>query len=460
MRDATALLADMQAGRLRPSAATAECLQRIEQGDPPLRSFITVDNHGALAAAAALDQTSAMDKPLYGLPLGVKDLLATKDCRTTQGSVLFKDAVPERDDPLIARLRAAGAVIVGKTNTPEFGFGAHCLNRLAGPTANPHDLTCSSGGSSGGSAAAVAAGLVPAAIGTDFGGSVRTPAAFCGVVGFRPSPGRLAAPERGLAWDALPTAGFLTRSLRDARLLLHSLEASDADDPLSLRVWPPPLAPAAPRLAAPRLAASADLGVAPMAQSERDAFAAALKALGGATPAAPDCAGAIPAFETLRAAHIHHALAPLRDRYGDQLTETVRWNIARGDNISAADYLAAEQQRGALQRRFAAFFLQYDFLLLPSASVMPFTHDTGEVLEIDGQPLASVIDYLAITFIISLSGCPALSLPYWVPGRALPFGLQIVAAPGRDYDLLAFAETLESRPDFGYRAPPFFLGDF
>ncbi|WP_428248582.1 amidase [Ferrovibrio sp.] len=443
-----ALVASLQSGRRDAAALATDCLGRIAQGDGVLKSCISVNPAAATEARQA-------NGPLHGLPFGVKDLLATRGLRSTQGSALFQDMVPERDDPLIARAREAGAVILAKTNTPEFGFGAHCSNRLLSPTANPHDLARSSGGSSGGSAAAVAAGLLPAAIGTDFGGSVRTPAGFCGVVGFRPTPGRLAAPERPLAWDALPTAGFLTRSARDARMLLDALLRPDAHDPLSMRNWPAPGA-----IPSPRIAASEDLGVAPVAASERTALQAAAKAIGSVVQAHPDCSGAIEAFKVLRAAHIHQALSPLRDRFGEQLTETVRWNIARGDGLSAAEYLAAERQRGALHRRFLEFFARHDFLLLPAASIEPFRHDAGEVLEIDGQTLGSVIDYLAITFIISLSGCPALSLPYWPEGRALPFGLQIVAAPGADHALLDFAAGLEQQPGFGFRPPAFYMGDF
>ncbi len=448
MMDATDLVAALKAGRRDATHLAADCLGRIARGDGELKSCLTVNDAAPMEAARA-------GGPLHGLPLGVKDLLGTKGLCTTQGSILFKDMVPERDDPLIARARAAGAVIIAKTNTPEFGFGAHCTNYLLGPTATPHDLTRSSGGSSGGSAAAVAAGLLPAAIGTDFGGSVRTPASFCGIVGFRPTPGRLAAPERALAWDALPTAGFLTRSARDARLLLDVLSASDMRDPVSMRAWPAPGS-----LATTRIAASEDLGVAAVAGSERAALRSAASAISGTATAHPDCSGAIEAFKVLRAAHIHQALSPLRDRFGDQLTETVRWNIARGDALTAAEYLAAERQRGVLHRSFLEFFARYDFLLLPAASIEPFRHDAGEVLEIDGQALGSVIDYLAITFIISLSGCPALSLPYWPENRALPFGLQIVAAPGADHALLDFAASLEQRADFGFRPPAFYMGDF
>jgi len=400
-----------------------------------------------------LEESDPESLPLYGLPVAVKDLVPVADMPCTQGSLLYRDMLPAADAPLIARLRAKGAVFLGKTNTPEFGFGAHCLNRLAGPTATPHDLAYSSGGSSGGSAAAVAAGLAAAAIGTDYGGSVRTPAAFCGVVGFRPTPGRFAAPDRALAWDAGPTIGLLTRSVRDAALLFGHLSTSDPADPLSMRVWPEQKMPAKPRLAA-----SADLGVAPVAKAVRLDFASALAALGPAEMAAPDCSGAMEAFGILRAAHIHHALAPLREAHREKLTETVLWNIARGDGLSAERYLQAEAIRSLLHRRFLEFFRHFDFLLLPSAAVPPFRHGSGEVLEIDGRPLATPIDYLAITFIITLAGCPALSLPYWSPGATLPFGLQIVAAPGEDLALLDFAEKLEALPGFGFRPPPGFAG--
>jgi amidase len=437
--------------------AVALALDRCHAQDHRLHSFITL-SETALAEAARLDAEGPRGRSLFGLPLGVKDLLDTAGLRTTYGSLVTRDHVPQQDDLLVARAKAAGAVIFGKTNTPEFGFGALCANALCPSTANPHDLSLSSGGSSGGSAAAVAAGLVPAAIGTDFGGSVRTPAAFCGVVGFRPSAGLLPSPTRRLAWDSLPTAGTLTCSVADARLLFEALRGPDPRDPLSRQ------AASQSRGVLTRIAVSNDLGVAPMSSAIAQQFRMACIALQNRghllADLHPDCSTAMATFATLRAAHIHSNLSPLLAQHAEALAPTVRWNIARGEGLLAAEFLQAEAERSALYRRFIAFFEQHDVLLTPAASVPPFGVQSGEVTEIDGKPLGSPIDYLAITSIITLTGCPALSMPYWPPGAVLPIGVQIVAAPGRDQDLLDFAATLERIDGFGFRPPPLFAENF
>lgn len=455
--DATSQLTDIAAGRQTAVAATAASLRRAALSNPTLHAFITLSDT-ANATAAKLDTDGRRHRPLFGLPLAVKDLTDTAELRTTYGSLIYRDHIPTQDDIVVARARAAGAVIVGKTNTPEFGFGAQCRNLLCPATANPHDLSLSSGGSSGGSAAAVAAGIVPAALGTDFGGSVRMPAAFCGIIGFRPSAGHLPSTTRRLAWDAMSTIGFLTRSVRDAALLYEVLAGPDIRDPASPRMQSS--APMPTR----RVACSNDLGTAPMSQAMTDRFCAATAALleTGLTPHAahPDCSGAMASFATLRAAHIHSNLSSLRDQHGELLSPTVRWNISRGDGLSAAAYLQAEADRASLYRRFVSFFEQFDILIIPSAAVLPFSTDIDDVTEIDGRPLGSVIDYLAITAIITLTGCPALSLPYWPRGDVLPIGLQLIAAPGQDHKLLAFAAELERHADFRFRPPPLFRESF
>ena len=218
-------------------------LARIAAHDARLSAFITVDADGARRQADACDAASAPIGPLHGVPIAVKDLTDTRGLRTTYGSLLFQDHVPDQDELVVARLRRAGAVIIGKTNTPEFGFGAVCTNRLCGPTRNPFDVALTSGGSSGGSAVAVATGMAPLAHGTDFGGSVRTPASFCDVVSIRPTPGRIAAPARALGWDMLATHGLLARSVDDLELGLSACVGPDVRDPLSIgaephdRIW-------------------------------------------------------------------------------------------------------------------------------------------------------------------------------------------------------------------------------
>jgi amidase len=436
----------LHARRLRVSEVTDAALQRITALDQTLKAFVTVAGDSATETAARLDREGPRDRPLFGLPLAVKDLLDTAGLRTTHGSLAYETHVPSIDDIVVARARQAGAVVVGKTNTPEFGFGAVCSNALCGPTANPLDPRLTSGGSSGGSAVAVATGMAALALGTDYGGSVRVPAAFCGVVGFRPTPGRFPALGRQLASDALSTTGCLVRSARDARLLFEATEGPDERDPLSLRAWPP----RSPAPAQPRVAVTLDFGIAPISSAVRSAFYHAVAAIQSAvgnpvTHAYPDCTGARDSFGTMRAANIHFNLAPVRDALGARMSPTVRWNIERGDGISAATYLAAEAKRFEITARFVEFFKNYDFLVSPSAAILPFPHEAGEVLTIDGERLESLTDYFTVTFIISLVGCPAISIPFWPKGESLPIGLQLVAPPGADYPLLDFAEELEER---------------
>ena len=350
-------------------------LARITARDAELSAFMTVDADGARRQADACDATRAPVGPLHGLPIAVKDLTNTSGLRTTYGSLLFQNHVPDQDELIVARLRQAGAVIIGKTNTPEFGFGAVCTNRLCGPTRNPFDLALTSGGSSGGSAVAVASGMVPLAHGTDFGGSVRTPASFCDVASIRPTPGRIPVPARGLGWDMLATHGLLARSVDDLELGLSACVGPDILDPLSIRAEPQVEDPGTGR---PHLAVTPDFGVAPVAKEVRARFATACDALSDIADVeevSPDCGGAIEAFRTLRAAHIADSYgALLRDRRAE-LTPTVIWNIEAGGQLTAQDYLAAERRRTAIYRSFRDLMARKDFIVVPAASVFPWNND-------------------------------------------------------------------------------------
>jgi amidase len=420
-------------------------LDRIARLDSDFAAFVTVDADGARAEADRLDKLPRQQRGvLHGLPVAVKDLVDTAGLRTTSGSALFADHVPAADDLVVARLRQAGAVILGKTNTPEFGFGAICSNPLCGPTRNPFDRALTSGGSSGGSAVAVATGMAALAHGTDFGGSVRTPASFCGVTSIRPTPGTIPAPSRALGWDTLSTHGVIARTVMDCTLMLNAIAGADPDDPASR------LGGAPSPVDRPRLAMSADLGgVAPMSSACRERFAEVVAHLadtfGPIAAAAPDCRGAPAAFKTLRAAHIKHSYGHLADRFKGSLTPTVAWNIAQGDNISAADYLAAEAARTRLYRRFAKFFSGYDLLIMPAASVLPWPNEIPEVTAIDGHALPGILDYLTITSTISLVGFPVLTLPSPQASRhPLPFGVQVIARPGEEALLCAFGLRMEA----------------
>ena len=436
---------------MRATDKVEAALGRIAALDGALGAFLTVDAAGAREAAEQVD-SGAVTGPLSGLTTAIKDLTDTKGLRTTYGSLHFSHHVPQEDDLIVARLRAAGAIILGKTMTPEFGFGAICANRLQGPTANPWQYDLTSGGSSGGAAVAVAAGMVDFAHGTDFGGSVRTPAGFCGVASLRPTPGMLPNPRRARGYDMLATTGFLARDVAMLETVLAAIAGPHPLDPLSR-----PSPAGGPKSAAYniRLAATADFGIAPVASIVRARFEEAIAQLadtfGNVSPDHPDCHDAFPIFHTLRPAHIRRDYGSLPP---EALTETVRWWIARGAEISADAYLAAEAARTAYTRRFIRFFDRNDVLIAPSASVMPWPNAIPEVTEIDGVALETIVDYLAVTFAVTLAGCPVVTLPAPRGAHALPFGIQIIGPPWSDWQLLAIARRIEAEAGFAFVPPP------
>jgi amidase len=418
-------------------------LDRIAVLDSDLSAFITVNEHGARAEADRLDKVPLEKRGvLHGLPIAIKDLTDTGGIRTTYGSALFANHVPSRDDLVVSRLRNAGAVILGKSNTPEFGFGAICSNQLCGPTRNPFDHALTSGGSSGGSAVAVAAGMVALAHGTDFGGSVRTPASFCGVASIRPTPGSIPAPTRTLGWDSLATHGVMARNVADCALMLGVVTGTHPEDPTSRA------SSFTSQVRRPRIATSPDLGVAPMSVECRERFsevaADIARHFGPITSAAPDCKGSADTFKVLRSAHIEHSFGHLSGRFNEALTPTVEWNIAQGQNISAHDYLVAEAKRTILYRNFIKFFSEYDLLITPAASVLPWSNEIREITTIDGNALSSILDYLTITSTISLVGFPVLTIPAPQGSHLLPFGVQVIARPGEESLLVSFGRQLET----------------
>jgi amidase len=455
---ATKLARHLKRGSVSSETLTKACLARIDALDGQLRAFVTVDAERALAAARVADDLQAQggNLPLlHGLPVAIKDVTATKGLRTTQGSKLHASTVPSLDAESVARLRRAGAIILGKTNTPEFAFGAICTNALCGPTSNPWDTALSSGGSSGGSAVAVATGMVPLAQGTDFGGSVRTPASFCGIVGLRPTPGTIAEPERALGEARLATQGVLARSVDDALLMLRAMAGPHPLDPASRNMPRPP----DPDCTTPiRLAMSTSLGGAfAIDPWVRDRFHAACdtiqNTLGPLANASPDMTGGAEAFRTLRAAESWFKFGAMVEEHEDKLTPSYVWNVRQGRDIRAEDTLAAEATRTRILRNAVQFFDDHDVLLMPATSVPPFCNDGGEVMQIGTTKCDTIIDYLACTFLISLIGFPCLSLPTPVGRQSLPFGLQLVAPPGREALLWGVAKKLEAA-GFSHRSAP------
>jgi amidase len=447
-------------GQIRSVDAVNACFEQIDRLDDSLHAYITLDREKAIAAAEAADTEVQQGKildALHGVPIAIKDLTATKNLRTTYGSRLFQNHIPSHDDLCVARLRSAGAIILGKTNTPEFGMGAHCMNDLCGPTATPYDVSRSSGGSSGGSAVAVATGMAYLAHGTDMGGSVRTPASFCNIVGLRPAAGRIPRFPKPLPWDTLVTDGILARRVDDAALMLSAMAFYDPRDPASIAApsWPLPefSEEMCDRLSGQiRLGFSAGLGIAVIDSGVQRVFEGAIDRLTPlckqVTPTHPDCQGSQAIFETLRAGIVYKLHGHLLGKHSDHISSTVRWNIEQGKDLTADAYLQAEIDRGRLYQRFIEFFKTHDILATVAASVPPFAHDHGEILAINNTPLSNIIDYLAITYIITLTGLPAISIPCGWTASGLPVGMQLIGKPQREDDLLQFAYLLQERLGF------------
>jgi amidase len=447
-------------GAISAADLVGAALERIEALDGRLKAFMTVDEVGARRAASALDALPPSRRgPLHGLPIAFKDLIATAGVRTTYGSLVYADNVPKDNDLFVSRVLNAGGVTIGKTTTPEFGYGAICQNRLAGPTANPYDLTRTSGGSSGGSAVAVCTGMATIAHGTDFGGSCRMPASLSGIVGLRPTAGRVANPAKPLLWDDLNVHGILARNVEDVALLLSVVSGGDGADPTSLGREKFAIADFQPEpIAGLRIAVKLDLGSLPIDREVRPVLEMAVAKIaglyGGLEECGPDFSGAMDAFMRLRGSILYRALGHLIEAEREKLTPSVIWNIERGKEISADDFLKAEQERSRIWRNVAQFFRDHDIFICMTTSIAAFPNAQSDVLLIDGRPMASIIDYMAPTATMSLFGLPALSIPCGWTTSGLPVGLQIVCRPFAEDTLLRFAFTLQQNLGFAHRWPP------
>ncbi|MEP7269963.1 MAG: amidase [Acidobacteriota bacterium] len=437
-------------------------LERIECVNPTVNAIPTrVDDDLALESARKADELLSRGQtpgPLHGLPHAVKDLASTAGIRTTQGSRIYRDFIPETDDLFVERLKAAGAIIIGKTNVPEFGAGSHTYNEVFGATLNPYDLTKTSGGSSGGAAAALATGMVPLADGSDLGGSLRNPASFCNVVGFRPSPGRVPIYPTEMAWNTLAVVGPMGRTVRDAALLLSVMAGPDPRVPISIEETGASFNAALGRdLKGVRLAWSSNLGRYPVEPEVTEVCQRALpilESLGCVVEAAePDFTGADETFQTLRAWMFAQSRGEDLRRHRDLIKETVIWNVEKGMSLTGSDIARAETKRTELFQRVLSFMNGYDFLILPVSQVAPFPVETDWVRQINGIPMQSYIDWMASCYAITLTGLPAISVPCGFTADGLPVGLQIVGRHHRDYDVLQLAYAFEQATGYGRRRP-------
>jgi amidase len=426
-------------------------LAQIERVNPGLNAIVTLVADQAMARARLADEDLARGRavgPLHGLPIAHKDLQPTNGIRTTFGSPIYKEFVPSEDSLTVERLRLAGAIVVGKTNTPEFGAGSQTFNPVFGSTLNPYDRGKTCGGSSGGAAVALATGMLPIADGSDMGGSLRNPASFCGVVGLRPSPGRVPVWPVATAWSTLSVDGPMGRRVADVALMLSAMAGPDPRSPISL-------GEDGSRFAAPldrdftgvRVAWWNDLGGVPVDRRVRDivnAQRAVFESLGCIVEEAePDFTDFDAVFKTVRALAFLTGVAPRVEGHRDQVKETIRWEIERGERLTVAEIVWAETRRTELYHRMRQFLERYEFFVLPVSQVPPFDVNQPFITEIDGVAMETYIDWMKSCYYISIVGNPAISVPCGFTPEGLPVGLQIVGRHRDDWGLLQIAYAFE-----------------
>jgi Asp-tRNA(Asn)/Glu-tRNA(Gln) amidotransferase A subunit family amidase len=437
--------------KLSPVELLVSCLGRIEKTNRAVNAMVAMDAAAAMRRAKEIEQAIARGDDaglLAGLPIGVKDLQATAGLRTTSGSLLYKDHVPAQDELGVASIRRAGGVILGKTNTPEFGAGANTTNRVYGPTGNPFDPSKTCAGSSGGSAVALALGQVALATGSDYGGSLRTPAGFCGVVGFRPSPGLVPGVERAASLSPFSVMGPMGRTVADAHLLLRTQLALDKRDPFSSRdIEGIPAALTGADLGKLTAAVSPDLACAPVDRGIAAVFDERVgrfrHVFRAVEERAPDFAGVHDVFEVLRGVHFVAAHRERLEKSRELLDRNVIDNTERGLALSLADVARAHVEQTRLYKRVLAFFREVDVLICPAASVSPFPHSQLFVEEINGERMPTYMRWLAITYAPTMSLCCAAALPCGVDHLGMPFGIQVIGPHGRDTLVLEVAHVLE-----------------
>jgi amidase len=434
----------LRAGEVSPLELVDAALERIEQVDGMLNALPTVAAERAREAARHVDPGS----PLAGLPIAVKDLNDVAGVRTTYGSPIYADHVPDASESMVARLEQRGAVVLAKSNTPEFGAGGNTFNEVFGETRNPWDTRLTCGGSSGGSAAALAAGEVWLATGSDLGGSLRTPAGFCGVVGIRATPGRVPNGPDPLPFDTLGVEGPMGRSVADAALMLDAMAGHEASEPLSLAAPARPFleAAAAPSLPS-RVAYSPDLGITPVDPDVREACERAVERLEAAGVSVervdPGIGDAPEAFQVLRGLGFVAGMEELYDTERDRLKPDILWNIELGLRLTPQRIAWAERARGAVAGAVAAVLETHDVLLCPTSCVTPFDVSTRWPREVDGVPLDNYVEWLRITSAITLTACPVVAMPCALTATGRPVGMQVVGPFRGEWDTIAAAAALE-----------------
>lgn len=433
-------------------------LKQINHTNPQVNAIITLDPEGALAIAGHIDALIAHGVDmgvLAGLPVVHKDLTEVAGMRFTRGSPIFADAVGVTDSLIVSRIKQAGAITIGKSNTPEFGAGSQTFNPVFGATRNPHDLTKTAGGSSGGAAAALASRMVPIADGSDMGGSLRNPAAFCGVVGFRPSPGVVPVTD---SWSPLAVDGPMARSVSDVALLLSAMAG-----PVTTATLTAPIDTQALLAFDPILLKGKRIAWAPTwgGLAVEDALASVIAAqrqrfvdLGAIViDATPDFSGVDEAFQSLRALGFETGLGELLDSHPDQIKDTVRWNINAGRALTGSDIARAQRLQSAIFTRMKQFMSGFDMVVGPVTQVLPFDVTKPYVTSINGIEQQTYVDWMRSCYYITMTLHPALSLPCGFASNGLPVGLQLVGRYRDDVQLLRMSAAVESTIDMNQFVP-------
>jgi amidase len=441
----------LKAGKLSAVELMRAFVARIERVNPKVNAIVTFLPEQALQAAKALDRTKSPKGPLAGLPIAYKDNVHTRGIRTTFGSPIYKDHVPNEDHLIVERLSAAGAIMLGKTNLPEFAAGSQTFNTVFGATRNPYDLTKTCGGSSGGAAAAVASGMLPFADGGDLAASLRNPGNYCNVVGFRPTPGRVPAWPAANAWNTLSVLGPIARTVEDTAFLFSAMAGPDLRSPVSIEepgsVFLKPLKRSFRKT---RIAWSRDLGGLPfdpqvlsVVKGQKRIF----EDLGCIVEEAePDFSGATEAFETLRAVSFVQSYGEFYRSRRNDLKDTVQWNVEQGLRLAPQQVARANGLRSELYQRMRVFLEKYEFLVCPVNQLPPFPVDEPYPVEINKTKMTNYLDWMKSCYYITITSHPAISVPagFTADEPPLPVGIQIVGRYRADFSVLQLAHAFES----------------
>jgi len=453
------LAAAVRARRVSAREVMAAHLQQIDRLNPKVNAIVTLVADRATRDAAQADELQAGGGalgPLHGLPVAHKDLVDTAGIRTTRGSLFYKDNVPTKDALIVTRMRTAGAITIGKTNTPEFGAGSQTFNAVFGATRNPYDLSRTCGGSSGGAATAVACRMLPIADGSDTGGSLRNPPAFCNVVGLRSSPGRVVS--EATSWNPLSVSGPIARTVADLALFLSVIAGPDRRSPLS-RSEDPVLfrQPLTRDFKGTRIAWWKGLGGIPFEPEIAEVVNGCRKifeSLGCLTEEAePDFGGVDEAFPLLRYVSNHAQYAPLIRQRRDWVKDTVQYEVAEAEKASGADVSAALARQSRMYDQSREFFERYEYFVLPVTQVSPFDVNIPYPTDIAGTRMQSYIDWMRSCWYVSFMANPAMSVPGGFTASGLPVGLQIVGRHRDEWSVLQLGYAFEQATGHGKRRP-------